>query len=212
MNAPSARRTIAIAAGSGFVYFLATAVAAQILHSHAVAATPISTYLRGSASAWLQSGYYVLAVSVMLLGVRMASLDPRIIGVPAGFLLFLVACAVVLIAYTYSPWPLPGNPPPVVRIRIHILSAFCAFGGVTIVMFLVTPFLWRLRLRRLFLVLALIVLALELLGYLAPVFAAGSYGTFEKLSIAGIIFWLLGASWHLTTTTATSPGTANPCR
>lgn len=45
----------------GFVVFLVTAVAAQIAHPLAIAATPISAYLAGPGSDWMQGGYYFLA-------------------------------------------------------------------------------------------------------------------------------------------------------
>lgn len=191
------KRRWACAAAPGFVIFLATAIAAQIIHPHAVAATPISAYLKGPGSLWMQGAYYVLAVALALLAADVLSARLSAWRYAAGVTLVVAGCAVVVVAYTYSPWPLPGDPAPRLRDTIHVISAFVAFLCVTIAMFAATPLLWRGRLRGAFFALAAVVLALELAGVFAPAFAPQAYGAFEKLAIAGIVFWLIGASLAL---------------
>lgn len=179
------------------MFFLATAVAAQIIHPRAVAATPISAYLTGPGSMWLQSGYYVLAVALILLAVAVLREKLPAWRYIAGGALVTTACAVVLVAYTYSPWPLPGSPDHYLRVRIHILSAFVAFLSATIAMFVATPLLWRGRARGVLFALAGAVLALEVAGTFAPDFVPAGYGAFEKLAILGIVAWLIAAALRL---------------
>lgn len=198
----------ACAAAPGFVVFLATSVAVQIIHPHAVAATPISDYLKGPGGDWMQGAYYVLAVALALLAIAVLRMRFSAWRYAAGAALVIAGCAVVLVAYTYSPWPLPGNPDHRMRGAVHIVSAFVAFLCVTIALFAATPLLWRGRLRAVFFALAGVVLALELAGTFAPLFAPEAYGAFEKLSIAGIMFWLIAASLALASWPGLSDGLA----
>lgn len=177
----------------GSLWFLATAIAAQIVHAHDIAATPISAYLTGPASGWLQAAYYVLAVALVLLGTDMLPRRPRP-HLAAGVLFLAAGCAVVLVAYTYSPWPLPDNPAHGTRVAIHIASAFAAFLTVTIAMFLATPLVWKGWAQAAYFALTGMVFALELAAAFAPAHALGAYGALEKLAIAGIVLWLIGAA------------------
>lgn len=188
---------LAYAAAVGSAAFLATAIVAQINHPRAVAATPISTYLTGAGGGWLQGGYYALAVALGLLGFKLAFERPSAWPCLAGAMLAFAGGAVVLVAYSYGPWPLPGNPGPRLRVAIHVASAFVAFFCVTLAMFAATPLLWKRRLRGAFYRLASLVLALELAGVFAPDFAPEAYGAFEKLAIVGIVLWLIAAALTL---------------
>lgn len=190
-------RFIARAAAAGYVFFLATASAVQGVRFHGAAATPISTYLRGPASGWLQGAYYVLAVAMMLLALRF-TVRRRLVHLAAAGALIVGAVAVVLVAYSYSPWPLPGDPTRTARISIHVVSAFTAFLSVTVVMFLETPLIWRDRRRTVVLAYAVAVLVLEAAGVLASGHAHSVYGALEKFSVAGLVLWLLSASLALT--------------
>lgn len=128
------------AAAPDFVVFLVTAVAAQIALLHAVAATPISAYLKGPGCDWLQGAYYVFAVALALLAATVLRARLSAWRYLAGVALVITGFAAGLVAYIYSPWPLPGNRMPVV---VHVVSAFAAFLCVTIAMFVATPLLWR---------------------------------------------------------------------
>lgn len=180
-------------AALGFAWFLASAVAVQVVHPNAIAATPISAYLSGPASGWLQAAYYVLAVALVLLGAHMLPRRPRL-HLAAGILLVVAGASVALVAYAYSPWPLPASPGHPTRVAIHIASAFVAFLSVTLVMFLATPLLWNGWRQGAFFTLAGLVSALELAAAFTPAHGAGVYGALEKLSIAGIVLWLIGAA------------------
>lgn len=188
---------LAYAAAVGSAAFLATAVVAQVNHPWAVAATPISAYLTGAGSDWLQGGYYALAVALALLGFKLTFERPSAWRHLAGAMLAIAGGAVVLVAYSYGSWPLPGNPDHRLRVAIHVASAFVAFFCVTIAMFVATPLLWEGRLRGAFYGLASLVLALELAGVFAPDFAPEAYGAFEKLAIVGIVLWLIAAALTL---------------
>lgn len=193
MNAAMKGRFPAWAAAAGHLFFLVTASVVQGVRFHDAAATPISAYLRGTASDWLQTAYYVLAVAMTMLALRFA-LRRHFVHAVAAIALIVGAVAVVLVAYSYSPWPLPGDPRPAMRISIHVASAFTAFLSVTIAMFLETPRVWQQGTRVVALSYAVIVLALEIAAVLASSHAHSIYGALEKLSVAGLVLWLLAAS------------------
>lgn len=189
-----AGRLAAPAAAIGFVWFLATAAVVQSLNPHAVAATPISAYLHGPQSGWFQTAYYVLATALLSLACCISKKPGRRLFRLAVPSLAVAAFAVALVAYAYSPWPLPGNPSHRSREVMHVASAFVAFLAVTLAMFFETPILWRRRWRIAILAYATGVLLLEIAAALAPLYNAGIYGALEKLSIAGLVFWLLAAA------------------
>lgn len=184
------KRTLSGIAAAGFIAFLVGATGVQALHPVAIASTPISSYLRGPHSGWLQLSYYVLSVSLILLGacfVAMPAARDRI----AGLVLVIAGCGVTLVAYTYTSWPLPGHPDHVTRVAIHVRSAFTAFLGVTIAMFIETPRLWSGAVRTRMWLFAVLVFAVELASLPGPRYTPGSYGALEKLSILGLIVWLI---------------------
>lgn len=193
-------RWMAAVAGLGFVWFLATAVAVQLARPHAWAAVPISGYLHGPDSTWLQAAYYILAGALDLLALE-------VLGLPRGRrrsfgvgLLLLVSCAVALAAYSYSPWPLPGQPGLRGRIEIHLVSAGVAFAGMTVFMYLATPLLWPDRWRRGAYFIAGAALTLEILASYTGQFnryAQFASGAIEKLAIAAIVLWLLACAVRL---------------
>jgi len=185
------------AAAAGCALFLATAVAVQIAHPHAVAATPISDYLRGPTGPWLRGAYYVFAASLALLGgLIIGTAGPRRYRC-GGALLIVTAFCVFVVAYTYSPWPLPAQPTRTLRNHIHLLSATLAFSTVTAAMFLATPLVWRDRGRRIVYLYLGVIFFDEVLAAVEPAFLAGSFGALEKLAIAGIVLWLIAAALRL---------------
>lgn len=193
-----ARALPVITGTCGIVVFLATGVAEQIAHPYRIATTPFSAYLKGPGSAWLQSAYYLLTVGLWSLAAVFAGWWPAIRGFATAGLLVIAGAAVALVAYTYSPWPLPGPPSMAMRVEMHIMSAFVAFLSVTVVMFMATPMLWRKRGVCLgVLILCGLVLAIEIAAGLAPSYLQGTYGALEKCSIAGLILWLFAAALRL---------------
>jgi hypothetical protein len=191
------KRQYAAGAAIGCIWFLVTGAAVQIAHPHAVAATAFSTYLRGPGSGWLQAAYYIFAVGLVLLALRLSA-DRRVREAVAAALVFITACAMVLVAYTYTRWPLPSDPSLATRETIHRLSALIAFAGITITMFLMTPLLWRGRARQVVLALAIALLLEELVTALAPRLGIGDHGALEKVAIAGLVLWLIAATVRLT--------------
>ncbi|HET8551414.1 MAG TPA: DUF998 domain-containing protein [Gammaproteobacteria bacterium] len=191
-------------AAAGCAWFLATGAAVQIAHADTVATNAFSAYLRGPGSDWLQAAYYIFAVALILLAVRMTA-DRRARSLCAAALLVIVACAVTLVAYTYSPWPLPGDPSIHLRENIHKVSALTAFAGITIVMFLVAPLLWHTSARAVFLAFAAILLLVELGAAFAPTFGLSGYAILEKIAIAGIVLWLIAAAIRLILDETQSP-------
>lgn len=186
-----------MAAAAGIFWFAASAVSAQVTHPHAIAATSLSDYLLGPGSGWLRTSYYGLAIAFVLLGARLLQFSRRLRSRLAAALLFVAGCAVVIVVYSYSRWPLPGGPTPQQRIGLHLLSAFTAFGCITLTLFVATPLLWRGQARRAPYALAATVVALEVAGFTLPHFVPGVYGAFEKLGIATAMIWLIGAALRL---------------
>jgi hypothetical protein len=185
------RRWLARCAHAGFVWFLASAAGVQAMHPAGVAATPISAYLRGPHSAWLQAAYYVLAVSLVMLGACFpVPGSPRRESI-SGILLASAGVAVALVAYTYSPWPMPDHPDMATRAAIHKMCALVAFLGVTIVMFLETPLRWQGARRVRVMLFAILVLIVELWAAPGPRYITHDYGMLEKLAIAGLVIWLI---------------------
>ncbi|HET7306660.1 MAG TPA: DUF998 domain-containing protein [Gammaproteobacteria bacterium] len=191
------KRLLAGGAAGGCAWFLATGAAAQATHADTLATAAFSAYLRGPGSDWLQAAYYIFAVALVLLAVRMMA-NRRAQSLSAAALLIVVACAVTLVAYTYSPWPLPGDPSIKLRIAIHKVSAVTAFAGVTIAMFLAAPLLWRPPAQYVLLAFATILLLVELGAAFAPDFGISEYAILEKIAIAGIVLWLIAAAIRLT--------------
>jgi len=176
---------------AGFAWFLASALGVQMMHPAGVVATPVSAYLHGPHSGWLQAACDVLAVSLVMLGAcfpRPGS--PRHESV-AGILLAITGVAVALVAYSYSPWPLPDNPGMGAREAIHKMCSLVAFLGVTIVMSLETPFRWQGTRRARVMLFAVIVLVVELLAAPGPRYTPNDYGILEKLAITGLVVWLI---------------------
>ena len=201
-------RTCAPVAAVGYVWFLVSASVIQGLRFRDAAAAPISTFLHGPDSAWMQGAYYVLAGALALLGLRFGGRRGER-HAACSLALGVAAIAVVLVAYAYSPWPLPGGSGHTLRVRVHVASAFTAFLTVTIAMICGTPLLWKGTKRTLVLAYAGVVLAVEVLAALATTYLQGAYGVLEKLSVAGLVIWLLAAalaSWIPCAVTDESPG------
>lgn len=175
----------------GLAVFLVIAVAVQAVHFHGMAVTPISAYLRGPYSGWLQAAYYVLACALAVLGVCLWRQPGPARQLFAGILLIIAGCAVVLVAYTYSPWPMPDDPSRAMRGQIHVKCAFVAFLSVTIVMFLEIPLRWRREGRAKLWAFAVLVLAVELASLPGPGYLPHTYGALEKLAIVGLVVWLI---------------------
>lgn len=194
-----------VAAAGGVIWFLVSAVVAQVLHPHTLAAASLSDYLRGPESAWLRASYYGFAAAVGVLGVRMLVLHQRVRSAIASMLLFVSAFAIVVAAYSYSRGPIPGHPTVQERMGLHLLSAFTAFGCVTLTLLIATPLLWHGRARRFYFILAGTVVALELFGFTLPHLVPGVYGAFEKLGIAIAMLWLIGAALRLAGAKVTKP-------
>ena len=190
-SSPSgSQRNLAWLSIIGFCLFLVTAVVVQAMHPEGLAKAPISAYLRGPGSGWLQAAYYVLATSLIMLGICLSMLPAPDTHKVAGLVLGIAGLSVVLVAWTYTHWPMPGDPSVVVRENIHVKSAFTAFLSVTIAMFIETPLRWEAAARRHMWIFAGMVFLTELASLPGPHYTPNIYGLLEKLAIAGLVLWL----------------------
>ena len=190
----ASQRNLAWLSIIGLCLFLVTAVVVQALHPEGLAKAPISAYLRGPGSGWLQAAYYLLATSLVMLGICLSMLPAPDTHKVAGLVLGIAGLSVVLVAWTYTHWPMPGDPSVVVRENIHVKSAFTAFLGVTVAMFIETPLRWAGPGRRRMWIFAGLVFLIELASLPGPHYTPNIYGLLEKLAIAGLVLWLVACA------------------
>ena len=178
---------------AGFIIYLGVAAAVQAMHPDEFARAPISAYLKGPASGWLQSAYYVLAASLVSLGVGIFMARPPRRHIAAGCLLWIAGCSVVMVAWSSAPWPMPGNPTEATRRGIHNYSSAMVFLAIPTVMFLETTLLWRRRTGIAVLVFAVVVFLIELAASQGTADAPRIYGALQKFFIIGLVSWLIAA-------------------
>lgn len=194
MNTPRIAAAIALA---GMLVFLATGIAAQGLRPELDwTRVPNSYYLIGPWGGMVRTGYYAMALALILLGVgayrtlspATRSAAPLLLFVAAG-----IALGVTALAHT-NTW----NRPPTLHGYVHGVAAQAAFLCTAAAMLLQA---WRLRgdarwlrwFRPAFTYAALCFVLLWVQAF----WRALPRGLSQKLLILLILAWLLAAAWRL---------------
>ncbi|OOG43119.1 hypothetical protein B0E52_09180 [Rhodanobacter sp. C06] len=194
MNTPRIAAAIALA---GMLVFLATGIAAQGLRPELDwTRVPNSYYLIGPWGGMVRTGYYAMALALILLGVgAYRTLSPATRSA-APLLLFVaggIALAVTALAHT-DTW----NRPPTLHGYVHGVAAQAAFLCTATAMLLQS---WRLRgdahwrgwFRPAFAWAAMCFVLLWVQAF----WRALPRGLSQKLLILLILAWLLAAAWRL---------------
>jgi hypothetical protein len=176
---------------AGVEFFLATAVVLQYLRADLDwVKAPLSFYLIGPHSAWLISAYFILAASILLVGLGLhGELSPPARSLPT--LLLFVAAALCICTVALAHTDLPGGAHLTPEGRLHNSAAILAFVCAPLGMLLQA---WRLRYdprwrvhHRRALTLALLIFAVLLVYALHWL----PTGAMQKSAILLIVLWLL---------------------
>lgn len=183
-------------------FFLASAVLQFLRPDYNFMGTPLSFYLLGPYSGWLQPAFYALATAIALLAVGCYLDSTRQARTVATLVLFIVGAAGVAVTATF-PTDISNH---VTRHGvIHVVAATVAFLCVSVAMLIQS---WRFRQdprwRTHFLsALGLAVFEFIVLWWYA-LFHCPARGFMEKLTILLILLWLALAAWWLQQTPAPS--------
>lgn len=181
---------------AGILYFFLASAVLQVLRpDYNFMGTPLSFYLLGTYSAWLQAAFFVLACALILLAAGYYfSSEPRLRALPPLFLFSLGAAGVVVTALfqtdTSSRLTRHG--------LIHIAGAVTAFLCVSVAMLLQSWAFrrsprWQAHFRT-----ALGLAAFEFLVlWIYALAHIPARGFMEKLTILLILIWLSLAAWWL---------------
>lgn len=194
MNTPKTTAALALA---GMLAFLATGIAAQCLRPDLDwVRVPNSFYLIGPWGGMVRTGYYAMALALILLGASAYRAQSPTARSAAPLLLFVTggaALAVTALAHT-DTW----NRPPTLHGYVHGVAAQAAFLCTASAMLLQS---WRLRgdarWRRWFRpALAYAALCFALL-WVQAFWRALPRGLSQKALIVLMLGWLIAAAWRL---------------
>ena len=178
----------------GVEFFLITAVALQYLRTDLDwVRAPLSFYLIGPHSSWLIAAYFILAASILLVGLGLqGELGPQARSLPTLLLFALAAVCICTVALAHTD--LPGATGLTPEGRLHNTAAILAFVSAALGMLLQAWLLrydprWRPRHAR---ALAVAVLTFAVLMVYALRLGLPT-GATQKSAILLIVLWLLMA-------------------